>query len=166
MEKIRKKSFSDVSSPSESESEISFAQISCIQAQWNLRPLVVRDCTSSWSELEYSNILSSSQLDLGLRQHYVRTPTIGGRARWPSGQIFAKKSAYAGFYRDKISKFFLKAKFLVRAKIVSYSDARWMSELFLTLTKNMVVVAQLYNSWFTYFVRLRIRNSDIFFPLS
>ena len=55
---------------------------------------------------------------------------IGGRARWPSGRIFTKKSAYAGFYPDKISKFLPKAKFLVRAKIASYSEARWISALF------------------------------------
>ena len=58
---------------------------------------------------------------------------IGGRARWPSGRIFAKKSAYAGFYPDKISKFLpQKAKFLIRAKIASYSEARRISELSLT----------------------------------
>ena len=53
-------------------------------------------------------------------------------ARWPSGQIFAKKSAYAGFYRCKISKYVQKAKFLIRAKFASYSEARWISELSLT----------------------------------
>ena len=66
---------------------------------------------------------------------------MGGPDGHPD-EILPKKVPMPG----KTSNFFLKAKFLVRAKIANYSDARWMFELFLTLTKNMVVVAQLYNS--------------------
>ena len=45
-----------------------------------------------------------------------------------------------GFFSDKISKFLPKAKFFVRAEIASYGEARWISELFLTLNIWLSVV--------------------------
>ena len=60
----------------------------------------------------------------------VGPPNIGEEAGWPSGRIFDKKIAYAGFYPDKISKISPEARFIVQTKIASFSKARWISELF------------------------------------